>query len=409
MTESCLPREADTLVSEQSCDDSAAATPFLKLYAGTTAGILLGIVTINAVVDPLWVYHRPLLRQSLIKDQRQGNPGIARFSTYDSVVIGNSLTENLRVTEIESHLGWRPVKLCISGSTPREQRLILEQGLATGQVRDVLWSLDMFCMAFGPDEFRCDNFPHHLYDRGLSTLGKYLLSGSTLINSIKVVSGAGPKDLEARHVWKPNTKCGQEPVLAKWRHTFTKPDFPLSDRDLAWQSAEKHHFEVIRSHPEIRFHFIFPPYSAMYRVSELVGPDNQFATRMAFKRDLARRLLEFPNVELFDFETAFELTHDMNRYSDLIHYDQATSTSILAWMAAGKYRLTTDTIDDQIHQLENDTWDYAKAIFSSDNPFRDQLRIEEFGLRLPTSMASVIPESISDSPQVADGGRASQN
>lgn len=389
--------------------DVESYSKYLKRYAGMTFSFLLVIVAFNAIVDPLWVYHKPWLSQSLVKDQRQGNPGIARFASYDAVVIGNSLTENLSVTEIESRYGWRPLKLSIAGSTPLEQRLVLDQALATGQVCHVLWSVDMFSLSNGPDHVCVNDFPYHLYQRNVTTFWKYLLSGDTLIRSFKVISGAGPKDFEARHAWHSDTKVGPEPVLAKWRHTFAKQDFLSADRDLAWQSVEKHLLEVIRLHPEVHFHFMIPPYSALYRVSELVAPGDQFTIRMQFKRDLARTLLQFPNVEVFDFETAYELTHDINRYTDLIHYDFAASSSILLWMSEGRYRLTADLIDEQIRQLEDDTYQYATALFSSDNPFRDQLRLEEFNLRLPATSAAAAPLTDTNPQRIAEADRRANN
>jgi hypothetical protein len=367
--------------------DAASPSRFLAIYTRLTVALLSAVVVINGVVDPLWVYHKPWLPQRFVKDQRQGNPGLARFSKYDAVVVGNSLSENFLVSEIESRLGWHALKLSVSGSTAREQRLILEQALRTGQVRNVLWSIDMFSFEYGPDATRFPDFPFHLYDRDATTISKYLLSGSTLLSSIKVVCGDGPKDLEARHVWYHKSTFGKEQVLARWRsdviHRSNKPD----NDDIAWQSVEKQVLDAIRKHPQIRFTFVLPPYTALYRVSELVAPRNQFASRMQFKRKLATSLLQFPNVELFDFETVHEITHDFERYMDLVHFDLQSSNAMLGWIAEGTHRVTLENLDEQIRELEQDTHRYSATVFAADNPFRERLQLEELGLKLPASAA----------------------
>lgn len=390
--------------------EAASPSKYLLLYAKLSCGMLLGIVAINAIVDPLWVYHAPWLSQTYVRDQRQANPGLARFSSYDSVVIGNSLTENYLVTEIESCLKWRPLKLCIAGSTPREQRLVLDQALATGQVRDVLWSIDLFSLELGPDAVRSTDFPFHLYNRDMTTPWKYLLSGSTFCNSLKVGLGGGAKDMESRYVWYYKSKFGLDQMIVRWRSDVSDPNIKPVNEEIAWNSVETHLLDEVRSHPEVRFHFVVPPYSSLYRVSELVTAGNHFAARMKFKRKLAQALLEFPNVELFDFETARDVTQDTGRYMDLVHFDLPTSTAILHWMADGQYRMTRDSIDQQIHELEDGTHRYAQTIFSADNPFRDRLRIDELGLTLPPSVDSVTtPDSRSNPPRTASSILPSKN
>lgn len=389
--------------------DAETSSHYLKQYFRVTVGMLLGLVTLNAVVDPLWVYHAPWLPQVFVKDQRQGNPGIARFSKYDAVVIGNSMTENLLVSEIQTHLGWQPLKLCVSGSTPKEQRLILDQALATGQVRDVLWSIDLFSMEFGPDDVRFPDFPFHLYNRDSTTAWKYLMSGNTLFNSVKVLFRAGPDNLEARHLWHAKAKFGQDQMLPHWQTVVSDPASHRPKEDLAWLAAEKHLFELANAHPEIRFHFVFPPYSALYRVSELLMPGNGFEARMRFKRKLAHQLVQYPNVEVFDFETASDVTHDVDRYMDLVHFNLATSTSIIRWISQGDYRMTADRIDDQIRSVENETFADAQTVFATGNPLRSKLRIDELGLKLPTVMASAVPETGPSPTRVAEEKRPEKN
>jgi hypothetical protein len=56
-----------------------------------------------------------------------------------------------------------------------------------------------------------------------------------------------------------------------------------------------------------------------------------------FSAYAARRLLQFPNVRLYDFREAREITHDLNNYGDVIHHSPAVDLKVVSYLAAGKY------------------------------------------------------------------------
>src|SRR5437660_1497826 len=56
----------------------------------------------------------------------------------------------------------------------------------------------------------------------------------------------------------------------------------------------------------------------------------------------SRRLAQFPNVRLFDFRVAKEVTHDLNNYGDVIHHSPAIDLKVLSWLAAGNYVVSRD-------------------------------------------------------------------
>ena len=56
-----------------------------------------------------------------------------------------------------------------------------------------------------------------------------------------------------------------------------------------------------------------------------------------FSAYVSRRLTSLPNVSLFDFRDAKEVTHDLNNYGDVIHHSPAVDLKVLSWLAAGDY------------------------------------------------------------------------
>jgi hypothetical protein len=320
-----------------------------------------------------------VLPQTYLHDQRHGNPGLARFCKYDAVVAGSSMVANFLDSEIQSTLGWKSLNLSIVGSTAFEQRLALDQALATGQVKDVLWGLHYRAFTKGAEGVRDTvAFPTHLYGPDATTPFKYLLSTMTLYHSTLVLTGRGPKDLESRSAWFPSQQHSftLDAVFRSWRSYVAKPENHHYCRaDAAMDVARAHLLTVAKAHPDVRFHLFFPPYSALFRVAELVHPSDCLDQRMQFKRELVRELRSLPNVALYDFEAVDSVTHDLSLYKDLQHYDLATNTQMLHWIAAGEHRVTADNIDDVIDDLMADTRDFAAEIFASDYRHREQLQV----------------------------------
>jgi len=63
------------------------------------------------------------------------------------------------------------------------------------------------------------------------------------------------------------------------------------------------------------------------------------------------RLKQFPNVRLFDFRVAREVTHDLNNYADVLHHSPAVDLKILSWLAEGKYRVDPKAPPASLEQL----------------------------------------------------------
>ena len=59
----------------------------------------------------------------------------------------------------------------------------------------------------------------------------------------------------------------------------------------------------------------------------------------SFTAYAAQRLLQLPNVRLYDFREAREITHDLNNYHDVVHHNPAVDRKVLSLLAEGKYRL----------------------------------------------------------------------
>src|SRR6202000_1510567 len=111
------------------------------------------------------------------------------------------------------------------------------------------------------------------------------------------------------------------------------------DDDMKVLVVERAAVGLIRAHPEVTFDIYLPPYSILQWVALRETSPETLKSVYAFSSYFCRRLMELPDVRLFDFRAVNEVTHDLSNYSDVIHHSPAIDLKVLDWLAQGKYRV----------------------------------------------------------------------
>jgi hypothetical protein len=100
------------------------------------------------------------------------------------------------------------------------------------------------------------------------------------------------------------------------------------------------------------FDIYLPPYSILQWVALRETSPETLKSVYAFSAYFCRRLMDFPNVRLFDFRSVSDVTRDLNNYSDVIHHSPDVDLKILGWLAQGKYRVDAAAPTGPIEQLK---------------------------------------------------------
>ena len=323
---------------------------FLAGFFAALLSVLGTVAGINFVVDPFHYYRGVNFVNHVFfpRFQRFQNVGLARSFRYDTVIIGTSVTENFLPSDVERVWGGRVIKLSISGSTAHEQYLILQQAIASGQVKRVFWGLDGESFyGGGPQWVRDDQgpFPYFMYRPSPLFNIEYPLSLSTLNLSMRVLRGRGETDLDALDTWYRRFQFGPAVVLANWsgncslfRRKYRPGQFPLSRhmidgmRELVRQNLTA----VVDANPRIEFYLFFPPLTQLIYIPADSG---LLSYALPFRRVVAGELADKANVHLFDFQVAPSLTRDLRHYKDMMHYDLATSEYLIKAMQERRWRV----------------------------------------------------------------------
>lgn len=336
------------------------ASRYITCVLGLVGAILSCVATFNFVVDPLQYYRLAKFYPPAWSDnQRYQNPALARQAAYDTIVLGNSLSENFLVSHVQQRLGGRALNLAIAGSTIREQSMVLELALARGTLRHVIWVIDPNAFArhdevvedFGP-------FPWHLYKQGFSAASEYLLSSSTLISSISALRATDRRELNDLHAWHDQYTYGPDQVRKDWAAQVQRwtPELKSAWMKYAptWEQipavVERRLIAHIRANPGVRIDLIFPPMTLLGYAASPLNHDENLAQRLLLAEYIDQAVAPLANATVWDFRGESSSRADYAHFKDLSHYDLAVIDTMLDTLARGEPRplVSTRILADQI-------------------------------------------------------------
>ena len=345
---------------------------------------LLVVVTaaaLNFVVDPLQIFRPARLFAAMYsQESRLQDAGLIRSQNFDAAFMGTSLAIQFRQSDIDRILGVKSLKLAMSGASSREQVFVLAAALGR-QPKRVIWEVDDWIFHDTPEIDANTHLPADLYRGNARGIMGYLLSGAMARESAWIMARSIPQlqpsvaRLTSDAVFKfavsrvddinalrpdedaifnaKRAMAAFNYVTDPLRSKYLKDD---TDYETKVRVFERDAIGLIGANPDVMFDIYLPPYSVLQWVALRDTSPETLKSVYAFSAHFCRRLMDFPNVRLFDFRALSEVTHDLNNYSDVIHHSPAIDLKILSWLAEGKYRVDrsepTATLDQLISQVE---------------------------------------------------------
>jgi hypothetical protein len=302
-----------------------------------TVALLAACATFVWWVDPFQQYHlssRYLPRYYSLH-HRYINPGLAKHQAYDTVVSGSSIMESTRNSVVARLCGGAAVNLSMPAMSASEQRLMLDTAFASRALRRVIVVLDFNEFA-GTTEERQDvagPLPTYLYDRNPFNDLPYLLSWNVLLRSWRIViddrSERYTSDPDAPWYWGNLKRFGRDEVLRGLDLSHLNARFQQPQRTLAGMRASFEHnlLPLLHAHPQTEFDLVWPPYSILVWID--FAQRDQLDVSLAFKRYVFEATRGLRNVAITDLQTERSITHDLDRYTDLYHFDPAINERLV--------------------------------------------------------------------------------
>jgi hypothetical protein len=304
-----------------------ASRRWLLAVLGTTLAIATAVGAVNAVVDPFQHYRLAAAPRFYTLMHRYIDPGIAKHARYDTIVSGSSIMENTRADVVDAACGGTAVNLAMPAMSASEQRLIVDTALRARDVRRVIAVLDFNAFA-GPPDARQDvagPLPRYLYDDNPFNDLPYLLSLDVLRKSWAILAdspqGEYRTDAEAPWYWAPRKRFGREEVLRGLDLSDLNARYRQPPRTLDGMRAsfDANLLPIVARHPDTEFDIVWPPYSILVWLD--FAQRDQLDVTLAFKRYVREALRGFANARIYDLQAESAITHDLDRYTDLYHFD----------------------------------------------------------------------------------------
>lgn len=306
------------------------------------------IVGAVVFIDPFEVYHKAtrFIPPIASGTQSYSNAGIAKSYDYDSIIIGSSMTENFRPSQMDELLGGRFVKLCVNGGTPFNHRQMMEMAFSSHEIKTVLYGLDVDALSFFYKTPKAE-MPTYLYDDDLLNDVQYWFNRSVLARYIpkclRTLGQTDPDQRDTMYSWGESFTFGADAVLSGAVISGEEvAQAPLEEHPALSQQSrlnvEYNLLPFIEAHPDTQFIFFFPPYSLMqwytfYTRGQLNG-------NLMQRQAAAEHLLAYDNVKIYDFQANLDWILNLDHYVDFEHYGAHINEQIVSLIAQDSCRIT---------------------------------------------------------------------
>lgn len=314
-----------------------AAARWLAAVLGVAVACLAAAAAFVIWVDPFQQYHLAsrFAPRFYFLHHRYINPGLARNQAYDTIVTGSSIMENTRNDFVARACGGSAVNLSMPAMSASEHRLMIETAFANRHLKRVIAVLDFNEFAGDVDERQdvAGPLPRYLYDHDPFNDLPYLLSADVLAKAWRIVAGDTSErftsDPNAAWFWGNVVRFGREHVLRGLDLDHLNARYQQPPRTLEGMRASFEHnlLPILRDHPGTEFDLVWPPYSILVWVD--FAQRDQVDVTLAFKRYVADATSSLHNVHVIDLQAERAITHDLDRYDDIYHFDPSVNEALV--------------------------------------------------------------------------------
>ena len=311
------------------------------IFTLTAAILLLSLCALTVyLVDPFEHYRESAILP-LYDQESYNNPGIAKNYDYNAVILGTSMVEMSHPSVIDECFGVSSVKLPMRGSHTAQMGWQLAHVLDTHELKLAILAVDAYSLMGPPDDM--EEIYDYLWNDSVPDDVSYLLNLDVLLVRVpRMLRNLGKSTATKRddmYQWTDVTFSAQsvfDSFSFQPQREMTDPDYRL---ERSTENIRRHIETYVAAHPETTFKIYMPPYSVAYWYVMTRGglSEQQYRSRAR----VCELLLDYPNVEIYDYSSRLEWITDLGNYFDYSHHSGAISDAIMRAMAAGENRVTS--------------------------------------------------------------------
>lgn len=294
---------------------------------------LLIMGAFNVVIDPLFQYHKPWFgMEPFIIDERYQNAGIAKNFDFKNAVIGNSMTENFLISDIEDTFNGKAVKLSASGSHALDWTYLLKiLNQRKEHPKNILLNLDTGFFIFSDTETKHE-IPKYLYDNNYFNDTEYIfnftLTRKYTYGTLKANINGDVPDYNTAFVWGLEKEIGKNVVLQNYE--LNKDPNASKSAPIFYTEGNLHLLsKYFESMPDTEFVFFCSPFSVLYWKEK-----HDYGLLDEYKKQFEKAfefMSQYDNVKVYFWtdDDMLNIISDLDNYKDSSHYGMHINKELL--------------------------------------------------------------------------------
>jgi hypothetical protein len=275
---------------------------------------------------------------------------------YDSLLIGSSMIQNYRLSELKSSLGGEFLALTTSPASPLHQAWLVERVLKKRKIKKIVWALDIFpsIVEHGRSQNPYGELPAFLYGdlwHKWEVISGYLLSHDFLQHSYELARGEKRRPLDELYDWSYKHQFNCERVVAYLEHVelHDMPNLKKINTQVQLEGAEKWRdvfdplFSLAKRYPDIQFLFFFPPYSVAEIYYRNIHLPSFSQMQLTLKQQIYNLQTNLAHVRVWDFQDDQTFVGALNEYKDSHHHSRAWDHRVIKSLADESQSLPKET------------------------------------------------------------------
>ncbi len=316
--------------------------------------LVLGTVALVIVADPFFQYHKPLpFLHYVIDNQTSQNAGLIKNFDYESVILGSSMTTNFDTDLFEKELGTKTIKLSVNASHPKDidkmLSLICEE---EKEVETVFLGVDVHNYT-AEEGVTAYPYPEYLYDNNLLNDCAYWFNMDVVFDYIIKPQKQRNSTKLNEIYWSWTYRTYGRDVI---EGSYSKPEVMGEAVPVdAYISKTENNLEnyiipYIESMSDTQFVIFYPPYSILYWYNHWAGGDVE--ALLCQTEYITKRLLDYPNVRVFQFQNLYDYITDYDNYCDYTHYRHEMNDYMMTCFGTGENELTKENYEDVFEDMK---------------------------------------------------------
>lgn len=322
--------------------------------------MIVGVALLTYIVDPYFHYHGPINGINYrLYEQQYINDGIARHFDYDTIIIGNSLSENMKTSQVDELFDCTSIKISYSGAGYKELWGNIDRAMEyNSDVKKVFVIVDTEDAARDKDYVRYTDYPEYLYDDSIWNDAEYLwnkdtLYRGTIYNLLMTVTGSESTSFDEYSAKYGET--GADVITSLLKPIPDDKDIVIreyteDDERMVIDNVTENIVKVAREYPDTEFVLFYAPSSIVKWARYYSKGEVRY--RLAVNKTMTETLLEQENIFIYGFQDEFALLCNLDNYQDTIHYTTEVCEYMMNRVANGKEGLTSDNYKKYYESLE---------------------------------------------------------